>query len=104
MLVGLATDCKKAREKTHPSCPDFILIDIKLPRENGLQLTKKIKAQYGRIVIIIVTNDDLPEYRQAIHKCGASYFFPKSSSTRHDIVSMHESIVSDKRYEENGQK
>ena len=79
-------------------------MDIKLLGGDGLQLTKRIKAQHEKLVIIIVTNDDLPEYKQAIYKCGASYFVSKSSSTRHDIVSIGESIVSCKRYENNGQK
>ena len=104
MLIGEATDCKEAIEKVHSFCPDLIFMDIKLPGGDGLQLTKKIKTQHGKIIIIIVTNYDLPEYRQAIHKCGASYFFSKSSSTRDEIVSLVESIVSDKRHEENGQK
>jgi len=104
MLVGEAKDCKEAIEKVHSFHPDLIFMDIKLPGGDGLQLTKRIKAQYEKIVIIIVTNYDLPEYRQAIYKCGASYFVSKSSSTRDKIVSMVESIVSDKRYEKNGQK
>ena len=63
MLVGLATDCKEAIEKIHSSHPpDLIFMDIKLLGGDGLQLTKRIKAQLEKIVIIIVTNDDLLEY------------------------------------------
>jgi CheY-like chemotaxis protein len=55
MLIGLATDCKEAIEKVHSFRPDLIFMDIKLPGGNGLQLTKRIKTQYEKIVIIIVT-------------------------------------------------
>jgi two-component system response regulator YesN len=102
MLVGLATDCKEAIEKVHSFRPDLIFMDIKLTGGDGLQLTKRIKAQHEKIVIIIVTNYNLPEYRQAIYKCGTSYFVSKSSSARDKIVSMVESIVSDKRYKKMG--
>jgi len=46
-------------------------MDIKLLGGDGLQLTKRIKEQHEKLVIIIVTNDGLLEYRQAIYKCGA---------------------------------
>ena len=55
MLVGLSTDCKEAIEKVHSFRPDLIFMDIKLPGGDGLQLTKRIKTRYEKIVIIIVT-------------------------------------------------
>jgi DNA-binding NarL/FixJ family response regulator len=65
------------RIKTLP--PDAIFMDLRLPGENGLELTKKIKAQYPDIVVVILTNYDLPEYREAAYQCGANHFLPKDS-------------------------
>jgi DNA-binding NarL/FixJ family response regulator len=58
---------------------DLIFMDIRLPGENGLDLTRKIKAQHQDIPIIIVTGYDLSEYREAAIKCGASCFITKDS-------------------------
>jgi len=54
-------------------------MDIQLPGENGLELTRKIKADYPDIIIIILTSHDSPEYREAATRCGANYFFLKGS-------------------------
>ena len=69
-------------------------MDIRLQGENGLELTKKIKARYSEIVVVILTSYDLPEYRQASEVCGASQFFSKDSSSREEILAVVESIVS----------
>jgi DNA-binding NarL/FixJ family response regulator len=59
--------------------PDVILMDIKLPGENGLELTKKIKAAHPDITIFILTSYDMPEYREAAFQYGADRFLAKTS-------------------------
>lgn len=67
MAVDDAADGKKVLKKVDIFRPDLIFTDIKLPEENGLDLTKKIKTHYSKIIIIILTNYDLSEYRQAAY-------------------------------------
>ncbi|NIQ38310.1 MAG: response regulator [Proteobacteria bacterium] len=73
--------------------PDLIFMDINLPGENGLVLTKEIKAKYPEITIIIITNYDLPEYRTAACQCGADYFVAKGSSTGEEIIALVGSVI-----------
>ena len=72
--------------------PELIFMDIKLPGENGLSLTKKIKAQYPRTIVIILTSYDLPEYREVAHQSKADSFITKDTSTR-EIFKMIRSAV-----------
>ncbi|MGZ3493886.1 MAG: response regulator [Thermodesulfobacteriota bacterium] len=58
----------------------IVFMDIRLPGENGLELTKKIKQNYPDIIIVILTSYDLPEYRQAALKSMADCFVPRGSS------------------------
>ena len=60
--------------------PKIIFMDIRLPGENGLELTKKIKKKFPDIIIVILTSYDLPEYRQAARESMADYFVSKGSS------------------------
>ena len=59
------------------SHPKIVSMDIRLRGENGLELAKK---NYHDIIIVILTNYDLPEYRQAARESMADYFVPKGSS------------------------
>ena len=47
--------------------PDLIFMDTQHPGENGLDVTKELKRVYNKIVIVILTSNDLPEnHLQAI--------------------------------------
>jgi len=95
MLIEEAVNGKEALQKIGDIAPDLIFMDIKLPDESGLNLTKKIKNNYPRIIIIILTSYNIPEYRDAAYQYGASHFLSKSSSTSNQIIKLVESILSD---------
>ena len=94
MEVSEAADGEEARQKIKTLSPDLIFMDIKLPGESGLELTKAIKAQYPNIIIIILTSYDSPEYREAATQYNADYFLSKGSSTREGILALVKSILS----------
>jgi DNA-binding NarL/FixJ family response regulator len=77
-----ATDGEEALKKIEISPPDIILMDLRLPGENGLELTKRIKAQHPNMIVVIITNYDLPEYREAAYQCKADHFVTKDSFLR----------------------
>lgn len=94
MVIEEAEDGKEAMERVTTFRPDLIFMDIKLPGETGLDLTKRIKTHDTSIVIIILTSYDLPEYREAAQQYGADYFVSKGSSTREEILELVRSISS----------
>ncbi len=74
-----AANGEEAMRKIEALPPEAIFMDLRLPGENGLELTKKIKAQYPKIIVVILTNYDLPEYREAAYQSGADHFVSKDS-------------------------
>ena len=56
---------------------DLVFMDIGLPGENGLELTRKIKAKYKDVTIAMLTIYDSAEYREAAAQCGADCFMTK---------------------------
>ena len=76
-VVGDAADGEKAMELAHSVNPDVILMDINLPTLNGLQVTKRIKAQLPDLRVITITGYDDDE--QVFHaiRAGASAYCPK---------------------------
>jgi DNA-binding NarL/FixJ family response regulator len=90
-----AADGKEAFIQIHDHLPQLILMDIRLPGENGLKLTRKIKAKYPKIVIVVFTNHDLLEYREAAFENGAEFFLSKLSPGRGRLIAVVESVLAD---------
>jgi len=88
-----AGDGEEALRRVETSHPNLIFMDIRLPGENGLELTRKIKVTHPDIIIIILTSYDLPEYREAANQHQADYFFSKGSSPTKNIFRLVESIL-----------
>jgi DNA-binding NarL/FixJ family response regulator len=97
MAIEEAANGTEAMKKVDHFLPDLIFMDIKLPDESGLDLTKKIKSLYPRIVIIVFTNYDEPEYRDAALRYGATHFIIKSTWSSEQIAKLVESIVSKRK-------
>jgi DNA-binding NarL/FixJ family response regulator len=92
MGVEEAEDGEDALDKIETLSPHLVFMDIKLPGQNGLEVTREIKARYPKIRVIILTSYDLPEYREAAENYGADYFLSKGSSSREEIIALVDSI------------
>jgi DNA-binding NarL/FixJ family response regulator len=93
MSVEEAANGEEALQKIETLSPHLVLMDIKLPGQNGLEVTREIKARFSGIRVIILTSYDLPEYREAAKNYGADYFLSKGSSSREEILALIESIL-----------
>lgn len=96
MRIDEAADGREAMQKISTSRPDVIFMNIKLPGANGLDITRKIRDENSEVVVVLLTSHDLPEYREAAYKSGASYFFAKGVSTGDEIYLLLESLFAEK--------
>ena len=87
-----ARDGREALNEVSVFDPDLIFMDIKLPGENGLELTRKIRASNSEVKIIILTSHDLPEYREAAREGGADYFLTKDASKANEIFNLVDNL------------
>jgi DNA-binding NarL/FixJ family response regulator len=79
--VEEAGDGSEALDKIARFRTDLVLMDIKLPGDNGIQVTRVIKATYDGVAVVILTGFDLPQYRQAAFRNGADCYLYKGSAT-----------------------
>jgi DNA-binding NarL/FixJ family response regulator len=94
MEVLEAGDGAEALKRVKAFSPDLAIIDVQLPRENGLDLTKTLKAEYPNLKVIVLTIHDAPEYREAAYQSQANYFISKGSSTKEEILALIQSALS----------
>ena len=92
-----AANGKEALQKIDYSAPNLVFMDIELHNENGLDLTRRIKALYPHVIVVILTSHGLQEYRDASYQSGADYFLSKGTATKVDILALVDSILSDRQ-------
>jgi len=92
MVVEEAANSEEALQKINRASPHLIFMDIRLPGVNGLELTKKIKKDFPGINIAILTDYDLPEYREAASQYGADRFFVKSAFNWDEVTALIKSL------------
>jgi DNA-binding NarL/FixJ family response regulator len=78
-IVGEAVDGDEAIAKTESLAPDIILMDIAMPKKNGLEATRIIKQRWPDVKIMIATTHDTPMYRTQALEAKADGFILKSS-------------------------
>jgi NarL family two-component system response regulator LiaR len=79
-VVGEASDGIEAVELTKKYKPEIIIMDVSMPRLNGIEATKQIKALYPNIAVLVLTGYDDDEYVFALLEAGAAGYLLKESS------------------------
>ncbi|MER7821997.1 LuxR family two component transcriptional regulator [Streptomyces sp. CG 926] len=81
-VVGEAVDGREAIDQVAALRPDVVLMDIRMPRMNGLEATREIVAADTDAKVLVLTTFDLDEYVYQALRAGASGFLLKDASAR----------------------
>jgi DNA-binding NarL/FixJ family response regulator len=78
-VVGEAADGAQAVELLRATTTDVVLMDVRMPRLDGIEATRRICAAHAGVKVIILTTFDLDEYAFAALRAGASGFLLKDA-------------------------
>jgi DNA-binding NarL/FixJ family response regulator len=78
-VVGEAADGDAAVHAATATCPDVVLMDVRMPGTDGIAATRRIRESGGPSRVLILTTFDLDEYVYAGLRAGASGFLLKDA-------------------------
>jgi DNA-binding NarL/FixJ family response regulator len=84
-IVGEAVDGEEAVELTQQLRPDVLLLDISMPKVNGVQVAQQLSQNSPDVRIVVLTGYDNEQYARALVRLGVRGYLPKSASSR-DLV------------------
>lgn len=79
-VVGEAADGVEAVDLVRSTDPDVVLMDVRMPRLDGIEATRRLVADRPGLKVLALTTFDLDEYVYAAVRAGASGFLLKDVS------------------------
>ena len=78
-VVGTAYDGEEVLDLIKATMPDLVLMDLKMPKMNGVLATRKIKEDYSNIYVLVLTTYDDDEWIFDAIRSGAAGFLLKDT-------------------------
>ena len=97
VVVGEAGDGIEAIRAVKKYRPDLLLLDLSMPKMNGISVMKEIKSQFPEIKIMALTIHESDQYVLEAFEAGADGYCLKDAG-RNELMVAVDSVVQGKRY------
>lgn len=96
-IVGEASDGVEAVQKTEELQPDLVLLDIGLPKLNGIDVAKPILSVAPHSKIIFVSVELCPELVEGALRTGGHGYVAKSDAAS-DLLTAMSTVMNGQRF------
>jgi DNA-binding NarL/FixJ family response regulator len=84
-IVGEAEDGEEAKAVVLGQQPDVAVLDIRMPKMSGIELTRWLRSNYRKVGVLVLTAYDDDPYVLTVLQAGANGYVLKTASPR-DII------------------
>lgn len=77
-VVGEASDGEEGVAKASSLLPDVVIMDLAMPRMNGIEATRIIKSRFQSVDVLALSFQESEHARSSVLEAGASEYFTKS--------------------------
>jgi DNA-binding NarL/FixJ family response regulator len=78
-VVGEAKDGREALRMCRSLSPDLVLMDVRMPKSDGLEATRAIKEEMPEVSVMMVTMHENPDYLLEAIRAGAAGYILKDA-------------------------
>jgi DNA-binding NarL/FixJ family response regulator len=96
-IVGEASDGEEGVQKTRQLQPDLILLDIGLPKLNGILAASSIRSIAPNSKILFLSENHCPDLVQGALSAGARGYVVKSDAA-FDLLPAMRAVINDQRF------
>lgn len=96
-IVGEAMDGLEAIQKTQELKPDLVVLDIGLPKLNGIEVARKIRAVSPESKILFLTGNDYPQIASEAFGAGADGYVIKLDAAD-ELLAAVEAVLVGRHY------
>jgi len=97
-VVGESRDGEETVAKATELAPDVIIMDVNMPRLNGLEATRRIRAKQPSVQVLGLTAHESPEYFFSLLDAGAAGYLLKKDATVTEVADAIRAVYNDGIY------
>jgi len=90
-VIGEAADGEEAVQKAKDLSPDVMVLDVTMPRMNGLEACRLLRRQSPQLEILFVSQHDSPQMMREALEAGGRGYIVKSNAAR-DLLAAVEAV------------
>lgn len=87
-VVGEAADGEQALAKAAEQRPDVVLMDLRMPKMDGIRATRALRAQQPETPVLLWTGDSDVNIGAAVREAGARAGVPKGIRTAELVATL----------------
>jgi PAS domain S-box-containing protein len=89
-VVGEASDGEQGVKQAGELMPDVVIMDLAMPRMNGIEATRVIKSRFMSVDVIALSFQESEHARESVLQAGAKAYFTKSGPLDHLLRAIRE--------------